>query len=349
MSQVDHPNIARYHQAWIEGGVPPFLDDLVSSLEKSYGSSDSYEEKAENCSGSSDSPEEKADGSIENGSGSSDEEKADKGSGSSDSLEEKAHVSIENGSGSSDEENADGSLVKGSGSSHSDEEKVDGSTEKGSGSSYSNEEKVDGSIVEGSGSSTSYEEKTSRILYIAMKRYPYSLKEKIGNLSKESIEKIFQGLLSALIHLNNLSIVHGDIKPENILLDEEYNPKLADFGSSFVVGGIVKEGGTTGYLRDGENPTYAMDLYAFGLTMLQVISSLPVLGSEMEALLKKIKNGEETPELMDADYTVKMTVFRILKEPTNISELSGSVLDMEASESGNIFLGLLEPTSEDLC
>lgn len=43
---------------------------------------------------------------------------------------------------------------------------------------------------------------------------------------------IFSGIINGLHYLHECSIIHFDLKPNNVLLDVNNIPKLADFGCS---------------------------------------------------------------------------------------------------------------------
>ncbi|MDQ3926051.1 MAG: protein kinase, partial [Actinomycetota bacterium] len=72
------------------------------------------------------------------------------------------------------------------------------------------------------------------VSYIVMEYVPGGdlgkLVEEKGPLNEKELARIGADLASGLAHAHRKGVIHRDIKPQNILLDDYGRPKLADFG-----------------------------------------------------------------------------------------------------------------------
>ena len=97
-----------------------------------------------------------------------------------------------------------------------------------------------------------------------------------GPLDGKAVVELAQAMGRALSHLHGKSILHRDIKPANILLSDDDQPVLADFGLVRVESGstTLQHGGRFGTpvymapeLQEGGEASPITDLYALGLTL----------------------------------------------------------------------------------
>jgi len=102
-----------------------------------------------------------------------------------------------------------------------------------------------------------------------------------GRLEERVVLRMALDVADGLTALNREGLVHGDIKPGNIVLDRDGNAKLVDFGLSGMSrldanGAFV---GTPNFvapeLLQGAADTHRSDLYSFGATLYYLLSGRP--------------------------------------------------------------------------
>ncbi|GLT42717.1 hypothetical protein SLA2020_167030 [Shorea laevis] len=124
-------------------------------------------------------------------------------------------------------------------------------------------------------------------------------------------KKIILEIANGLAYLHGgcrQKIIHLDIKPQNILLDENFDAKVSDFGLSKLVGReqsqiVTTMRGTPGYMAPewlNSVITEKVDVYSFGIVVLEILCgrknvdrSLPEEDAHLVSLFKrKVEDGE---------------------------------------------------------
>ncbi|VAH24460.1 unnamed protein product [Triticum turgidum subsp. durum] len=144
----------------------------------------------------------------------------------------------------------------------------------------------------------------------------YHLRESEQVLAWPTRYQIVKDIGSALIYLHHDCapyILHRDIKPSNILLDNNFNAKLADFGLSRIGNQdnatlLTNAIGTEGYIdpecrKVGKVKFYpSSDVYSFGIVLLDIVCTgksreqvweLYIKGKVMEAADRRLHGGDD--------------------------------------------------------
>lgn len=150
------------------------------------------------------------------------------------------------------------------------------------------------------------EEKGSH--YITMEFVPgedlHRLIRKVGQFSAGKTISIAKQVCEGLAEAHRLGVVHRDLKPQNIMVDEEGNVRIMDFGiaRSIKAEGITGAGvmiGTPEYMSpeqaEVKDIDHRSDIYSLGVILYEMVTGrLPFEGETPLAIAMKHKS--ETPQ-----------------------------------------------------
>ncbi|KAI8539059.1 hypothetical protein RHMOL_Rhmol09G0152000 [Rhododendron molle] len=149
---------------------------------------------------------------------------------------------------------------------------------------------------------------------------------------------------TALTYLHASEIVHRDVKTNNILLDNNFHVKVADFGLSRLFPNDVSHvstapQGTPGYVDPEYHKCYQLtdksDVYSFGVVLIELISSLPAVDFNRhrheinlaKLAIDRIQNGAFN-ELIDSSLGFESDS-SVERMTTSVAEVAFQCLQLE--------------------
>jgi pto-interacting protein 1 len=133
-------------------------------------------------------------------------------------------------------------------------------------------------------------------------------------------------------------VLHGDIKPANILLDENFRPKISDFGIARL---LAAEGnqytrsviGCIGYM----DPLFCQtgiltpksDVYSFGVVLLEIITRKKAVDGNIilaQSFTEALRKGKKVRQMFDVEIANDRKNMKLLDD---IAKLAAECLKLE--------------------
>eukprot|EP01084_Bolivina_argentea_P166436 288935_1 len=144
----------------------------------------------------------------------------------------------------------------------------------------------------------------------------------------ELIRKYMRDMTLGLDYLHSKDIIHGDIKPKNLLLSATNQLKIGDFGVSFALDDKIcpkKDGitsrspGTPAFVApetaNNSFNAYLIDIWAMGVTLYMMITGIcPFAGNGIYDTYEKIQSYNPPIENLNIGTNIKDFLIKILQK-----------------------------------
>lgn len=155
-----------------------------------------------------------------------------------------------------------------------------------------------------------------RFMETSLRQILRSYQEQGRTFSRQEVAHYLKPVADVLNCVHSGSIVHLDVKPENILLSRDGQVVLADFGSAHRVGSTTHEG-TPSYFSpeqaSGDRPVVAQtDVYSLAVVAYEMLSGQVPFSGEMNIVLARQHLEEIPPPLRQANSRLPRDLERII-------------------------------------
>ena len=180
-------------------------------------------------------------------------------------------------------------------------------------------------------------------LFPSRRRHPHDpMYKKFEVLPWKLRSSILAGVAAGMEYLHGewvKCVLHRDIKSSNVLLDEDFNPRLGDFGLARLIdhhklGKTTLMAGTLGYMDPGMHYTgrasRESDVYSFGVLMLEVICGKNPIDIQIEdpdenyLLVQKVWQAYESGNILSAVDRELLVLYSHQLTPSNSSTQTSS-------------------------
>jgi serine/threonine protein kinase len=198
---------------------------------------------------------------------------------------------------------------------------------------------------------------TIRGIYLVMPYFNYSLQkvldDHVGYLTKDQVSVLAYNLLCAVKYLHSANIIHRDIKPDNILVTEDMEVKICDFGLARGINGVhsaekrQRSKSITAYTRYYRPPEVILgsnsydqsaDIWSVGCTLFEFFQKTHRQQDEIDVLFqgdscfpispnKHLESGKEEINISKHDQIIKIV------QQLNVAEGDADFLESTSAKN----------------